>query len=123
MRIVAIVDVRPVEFSIAGTLLIIVLIGVIVGGVAGVFSAMLRKGLGWSRMAMSLLTTAVLVSLLVIDTGLRDELVTLGAGPWLNISMFTAVCFGYSLFANRLIDRFESKKPRQAAREQVEVPT
>jgi hypothetical protein len=69
------------------------------------------------------MTTAVLVALLVIDTGLRDELVTLGAGPWLNIPMFAAVCFGYSLFANRLIDRFESKKSVQAAWEPVEVPT
>lgn len=123
MRVVAIVDVRRVEFSVAGTMFIIVLLGVIVGGIGGVFSAMLRKGLGWSSLVMSLLMTVVLVALLVIDTGLRDELVTLGAGPWLNIPMFAAVCFGYSLFANRLIDRFERKKSRPAAREPVEVPT
>lgn len=123
MRIVAVVDIRRVEFSVGGTMIIIVLIGVIVGGIGGVFSAMLRNGLGWSGLVMSSLLTVVLVALLVIDTGLRDELVTLGAGPWLNIPMFTAVCFGYSLFANRLIDRLESKKSRQAAREPAEVPT
>ncbi len=123
MRIVAVVDIRRVEFSVGGTMIIIVLIGVIVGGIGGVFSAMLRKGLGWSGLVMSSLLTVVLVALLVIDTGLRDELVTLGAGPWLDIPMFTVVCFGYSLFANRLIDRLESKKSRQAAREPAEVPT
>lgn len=123
MRMVAIVDVRRVEFSVGGTLLIIILIGVIVGGIGGFMSALLRKGFGWSGPLMSGVMATTLVGLLYLDTNLRSELLTLGAGPWLNIPMFAAVSFGYALFANRLIDRFESRKSRRAAREPVEVAT
>jgi hypothetical protein len=54
-----------------------------------------------------------IMSLLLIDTGLRSELVDLGAGPWLNIPMFTAVTIGYGLATNRLIDRFAARRSRR----------
>jgi len=124
MRVVAILDPeRQVEFSLGGTFLIVVLIGVILGGALGVLAALLRKGLGWSGLVMAGVMTFAVVGLLLLDTGLRSELVELGAGPWLNIPMFTAVSFVYGLLANRLIDRFEVKRSRQTTIEPVEVPT
>jgi hypothetical protein len=123
MRVVAILDIRRVEFSIGGTLFIIVGVGAIIGGILGFMAALLRKGFAWSGLVMSGVMTIALIGLLYLDTNLRSELVTLGAGPWLNIPMFTAVTFGYALFANRLIDRLQNKKSRRAALEPVEVPT
>ncbi len=123
MRVAAIIDIRRVEFSVGGTLLIILLIGVIIGGIGGFMSALLRRGFGWSVPVMSGVMTIALVGLLYLDTNLRSELLTIGAGPWLNIPMFAAASFGYALFANNLIDRFENKKSRRAARQPVEVPT
>jgi hypothetical protein len=123
MRMVAIVDIRRAEFSVGGTLFIIVGVGVIFGGMGGFMAALLRRGLGWSGLVMSGVMAVGLVGLLYLDTNLRSELVTLGAGPWLNIPMFAAVSFGYALFANKLIDRFENKKSRREAREPAEVRT
>jgi MFS family permease len=67
--------------------------------------------------------TIALVGLMLLDTGLRSEFAELGAGPWVNIPMFTAVVYGYGLFANRLIDRFGRKRSLVDAEESVEVPT
>lgn len=123
MRVVAILDIRRVEFTLGGTFFIIVGVGVILGGALGVLAALLRRGLGWSGPIMAGVMTVGLVGLLLLDTGLRSEFVTLGAGPWLNIPMFTAVAFAYGLYANRLIDRLQAKTSRRATREAVEVPT
>jgi hypothetical protein len=123
MRVVAILDIRQVEFTLGGTIFVIVGVGVIFGGVFGITAAFLRRGLAWSGSIMAGVTTAAIIGLLLLDTGLRAELVDLGAGPWLNIPMFTAVVFGYGLFANRLIDRFTTRRPRSATREPIEVPT
>ena len=123
MRTVAILDPRRVEFTVEGTLFLIVMIGGIFGGVFGLPAALLRKGLGWSGSIMAGVMTGAIVGLMLLDTGLRSEFVTLGAGPWLNIPMFTAVIFGYGMFANRLIDRFGKKRSLVDAEKWVEVPT
>jgi hypothetical protein len=123
MRVVAIFDIRRVEFTLAGTLFIIVGVGVIFGGMFGIAAAFVRRGLGLKARSAAGLMTVALVGLLLLDPNLRSEFVELGAGPWLNIPMFTAVTFGYGLFANRLIDHFETKRPLRESRDLAEVPT
>jgi len=123
MRVVAIFDIRRVEFTVGGTVFIILGVGVIFGGMFGIAAAFMRTGLRWSGRLTAGVMTVALVGLLLLDPSLRSEFVELGAGPWLNIPMFTAVTFGYGLFANKLIDRFETKRSLREAREPVEVPT
>jgi hypothetical protein len=60
--------------------------------------------------------------MLLLDTGLRDEFVELGEGPWLNIPMFGGVVFLYGLAANRIMDRVERLRSGQPSREPVGVP-
>ncbi|HSO50419.1 MAG TPA: hypothetical protein VLS86_07710 [Acidimicrobiia bacterium] len=122
MRVVAIFDIRRVEFTLEGTLFIILFIGGVVGGAVGIAAVFLRRGLGWSPGLMTGVMAVAIMSLLLIDTGLRSELVELGAGPWLNIPMFTAVTIGYGLATNRLIDRFAARRSRRETREPVKVP-
>lgn len=123
MRVVAIFDIRRVEFTLGGTLFIILGIGVMVGGMFGIAAVFVRTGLRWPGRLTAGVMTVALVGLLLLDPSLRSEFLELGAGPWLNIPMFTAVTFGYGLFANKLIDRFETKKSLREARMPIEVPT
>jgi len=123
MRVVAILDIRRVEFTLAGTFFIIVFVGVIVGGTVGIGAATLRRGLGWSGRLLTGVMAASIIGLLLVDRGLRSEFVELGAGPWLNIPMFTLVAVGYCLATNRLIERFENKRSLRKTLEPVEVPT
>jgi len=122
MRVVAILDpVRHTEFTVGGTLFILIGIGLIVGGSFGLMAALLRKAFTLSGPVMAVGTTVVIMGLLLADTGLRGELVDLGAGPWLNIPMFGAVIFFYSLVTNRLIDRLAERKTSTPPREPVEM--
>lgn len=123
MRVVAIFDIRRVEFTVGGTFFIILGVGVIFGGIFGIASVFVRRGFGWQGRLTAGVTTLALVGLLLLDPSLRSEFVELGAGPWLNIPMFAAVTFGYGLFANKLIDRFETNRSLREAREPVEVPS
>lgn len=123
MRVVAIFDIRRVEFTLGGTLFIILGVGVIIGGLFGIAAAFMRTGMRWRGRLAASATTVALVGLLLLDPNLRAEFVELGAGPWLNIPMFAVVTFGYALFADKLIDRFENKKLLREARVPIEVPT
>jgi len=60
---------------------------------------------------------------MLLSADLRSELFKLGAGRWPNITMFSVAAFGYGLFANRLIDRFATKRSPATSQESVEVPT
>ncbi|MDP9494538.1 MAG: hypothetical protein M3P87_04785 [Actinomycetota bacterium] len=123
MRVVAIFDIRRVEFTLGGTFFIILGIGVIVGGLFGIAAAFMKTGMRWRGRLAACATTVALVGLLLLDPNLRAEFVELGAGPWLNIPMFALVTFGYALFADKLIDRFDNKKSLREARVPIEVPT
>jgi len=123
MRVVAILDIRRVEFTLGGTFFIILGVGVIFGGMVGIAAVFLRTGLAWSGWVTTGLMTASIMGLLLVDTGLRSEFVELGAGPWMNIPMFATVTVGYGLATNRLIDRFKARSSGREAREPVEVPT
>lgn len=111
MRVVAILDpIRTIEFTVEGTVFILIGVGLVIGGVFGLGAALLRRAFSVSGRVMALGMTAAIMGLLLADSGLRSEFVDLGAGPWLNIPMFGAVVFLYSVVANRLMDRFAERK-------------
>ena len=108
MRIVALTSSRPTivpEFTIGGTLFIVILVGGVLGGMFGVGGALLRRGLGLSRLMASSLMATLLIGMLLLDTGIRDEFVRLGASLWVNIVMFGSIAFLYALAANRIMER------------------
>lgn len=117
MRVVAILDpIRSPEFTVGGTLFIIVGLGAIMGGIFGIFGNVARRGFG-IPLRVAGMVPALLVALLIgLDTELRSEIIELGAGPWLNVPMFAAVALGYgalwALVVARLEVRSIRKKPR-----------
>jgi hypothetical protein len=118
MRAVAILDpVRAPEFSIEGTMFIIIFLGGVLGGALGVFAAFARRGLGLDRLAISSTMTVMIMVLLLIDSELRSEFIELGAGPWANISMFASVTFGYAWVTQLIDERFSVTTPARAVAE------
>jgi hypothetical protein len=117
MRVVAILDpIRSPEFTLGGTLFIIVGIGVMMGGIFGSFGNVARRGFG-IPLRVAGMVPALLVALMIgLDTELRREIIELGAGAWLNVPMFAAVALGYgalwALVVTRLEARGARKKPR-----------
>jgi hypothetical protein len=117
MRVVAIIDpVRSPEFTIGGTMFIMIGVGVIMGGIFGVIGNIARSALG-IRSGWAGVVPAVLVMLMIgLDSELRSEIVELGAGPWLNIPMFGAVAVGYGAVWTRVVDRLEMRRIERKAR-------
>lgn len=121
MRVVAIIDpVRSPEFTVGGTMFIIIGVGVIMGGILGVIGNIARSGFDIpSRWAG--LVPAVLVMLMIgLDSELRGEIVELGAGPWFNIPMFGAVAVGYGTVWIWIVHRLEMRRIER--RERVTKP-
>ncbi len=110
MRVVAILEPSQTpEFSVAGTMMIIVFVGGLFGGLLGVAISSIT-GLVPSR-ALTPMAVGAVVGLLFLSSDLRSELTTLGAGPWVNIPMFAGVAALYSFASNRLRDRFRGSHP------------
>ena len=96
MRVVAVVDpVRSPEFTIGGTMFIIIGIGAVMGGIFGVIGSVLRRGLNIPPLTAGLVPALLVMTLIGLDSELRREILELGIGPWLNIPMFGAVAIGY----------------------------
>ena len=122
MRVVAIADpVRVPEFTIDGTFFVMLFVGGILGVFGGVSYAFLDRGLDLSRRVISLVVSSFLLGLLLLSDGLREELLELGAGPWMNIPMFWLVAYLYASFAGWLVVRFERRWVKQESTEPAEV--
>lgn len=103
MRIVALMEpARPTEFTIGGTLFIIMFIGGIVGALVGAHARVTADSIGWHRGGAQLLAFAVVSVLLFSDSEIRSELVDLGAGPFVNLALFVLVFGGYAEIFDRL---------------------
>jgi hypothetical protein len=116
MRIVALTSSRPTivpEFTIGGTLFIVILVGGVLGGMFGIGGALLRRGLGLSGLTASASMAVLLIGMLFLDGELRGEFMNLGASPWVNVPMFGSVAFLYALAANRIMDRIGWNKSRE----------
>ncbi|MEE8407935.1 MAG: hypothetical protein V3S32_12405 [Acidimicrobiia bacterium] len=109
MRVVAIMDpIRTPEFSVGGTFFIVVGIGGILGGVMGIVGNLIRKATSIASVVVAgVVLGAFDMTILLIDSGLREEFFELGGGPWVNIPMFAVFAFGYGIAAMRIADRLE----------------
>jgi hypothetical protein len=113
MRIVAVLDpLRTPEFTVEGTVFLVVAIGGVFGGVLGIVATLLRRGLDLSVRATTGAVTVLLMGLFLAEPDVRAEFVELGAGPWMNVPMFTVVVLGYGYAAVRLAARLERARER-----------
>lgn len=112
MRMVAVLDAfRSPEFSVGGTVFVILVAGGVMGGIFGIVGNLLRsatnlRSYSSSGIASGLLLTAML---LVIFGGEFD----LGGGLWVNLGVFGMVSIVYGVAAMRLVDRFSSRTASQ----------
>ena len=102
MRIVAIADpVRETEFTVEGTVFLVLIFGGMFGAITGVWARTSADALERPVLAPVLAFTAVAV-LLVGDSEVRSEFVELGLGPLVNVPMFAAVVWAYAVTFHRL---------------------
>jgi len=111
MRLVAIMEpTRAPEFSAGGTLFIIVGIGGILGGVVGIAGNLIRRALSITSVVVAGVVLAVFeMTLLLTDSGLRQEFFELGAGPWVNIALFGFFALGYGIAAMATAEYLERR--------------
>ena len=117
MRVVAIIDpVRSPEFTVGGTMLIIIGVGVVMGGIFGVIGNVARGGFNIPSGVAGLVPVLLVMLMIGLDSELRSEIVGLGAGPWLNIPMFGAVAVGYGALWTRVVTRLERRRIEKTER-------
>ncbi len=117
MRVVAVVDpVRSPEFTIGGTMLIIIGIGAVMGGIFGVIGNVSRMGFNIASRGAGLVPAILVMMMIGLDSELRREILELGVGPWLNIPMFGAVAIGYGAAWALIVGRLERRRRRTKAR-------
>ena len=117
MRVVAILDpVRTPEFTVGGTMFIIIGVGVVVGTIFGVIGNIARVGFNIPSRGAGLVPAVLVMLLIGLDSELRSEIVELGAGPWLNIPMFGAVAVGYGALWTRVVTRLERRRIEKTER-------
>lgn len=102
MRVVAIVDpVRRPEFTLEGTLFLVLIIGLVFGAITAGWTTLVASSLRLPRWGgVSLVTAAALVQLFS-DSEVMRELNELGAGLWMNAPMFLGVTALYGYLADR----------------------
>ena len=111
MRVVAIIDpVRSPDFTIGGTMFIIIGVGVVMGAIFGVIGSIVRGGFNIPSRGAGLVPTVLVMLMIALDSELRSEIVELGAGPLLNIPMFGAVAVGYGALWTRVVTRLERRR-------------
>ena len=124
MRVVAILDPsRSPEFTIGGTMFIIIGVGVMMGGTFGVFGNVARRGFGIPSGAAGLIPAFLVMLMIGLDGELRSEIVELGAGPWLNIPMFGAAALGYGALWTRIMARLDMRREKNERHETAESAT
>ena len=117
MRVVAIMEpTRTPEFSVGGTLFIIIGIGAIFGGVFAMAANLIRRAIPiTSSIAAGVGLSVLVMTMLLIEADLRAEFTDLGAGPWVNIPMFATFVFGYGIAALAIADYMEKQAASRAS--------
>ena len=117
MRVVAIMEpTRTPEFSVGGTLFIIIGIGAIFGGVFAMAANLIRRAIPiTSSIAAGVVLSVLVMTMLLIEADLRAEFTDLGAGPWVNIPMFAIFVFGYGIAAMAIADYMEKQAASRAS--------
>jgi hypothetical protein len=102
MRIVAIVDpVRRPEFTLEGTMFLVVMVGLIFGAITAGWTVLVATALRLPRWGGAGLITLATIFPLFSDSEVLRELNELGAGPWVNVPMFLGVTVLYAYLADR----------------------
>jgi hypothetical protein len=124
MRVVAIMDpTRSPEFSVGGTLFIIVGIGGIFGGIIALTGNLIRKAVPITSVVTGgMVLAGILMAMLLVESDLREEFLELGGGPWVNIPMFAVVATGYGIAAVTITDRLKMQADQRAVTEGEKVP-
>jgi hypothetical protein len=125
MRAAAIMDpAHPEEFTIGGTLFIVVGIGAILGGVRGATAHLARRAFGIRSaiLAGALLATVEMATLALFSGDLSRELFEIGFGAWVNIPLFGLFALGYGIAAMAVADRAEAAIHHRTGRRREEVP-
>lgn len=124
MRAVALMDpTRAPEFTLEGTLFIVIGIGLFLGAVQGLTSHAVRRVLSLrsSVLAGSLLGVYVVGQLALFAGEVSEEFFELGAGAWVNIPMFGVFAIAYGIATMALADRFEQWTPKTKSAERAKV--
>lgn len=109
MRLVAIADpARRPEFTLEGTMFIIVFLGLMMGATFGIAIGLLDRVVDrrWLTLGISLLGIASLF----INDELRRELLELGFGWPVNIPLFWSVFYGWANLSARMARRLAATK-------------
>lgn len=125
MRAVAIMDpVHPEEFSVGGTLFIVVGIGAIMGGITGLTAHLARRAFGIASavVAGSLLAVLEMAGLTFLSGDVSRELFELGISPWINIPLFGLFTLGYGIAAMAVADKAEAAMFSRSRKEREKVP-
>lgn len=106
MRVVALQEPsRLTEFTIGGTMFIIVFIGAMIGAVLGSVVHFIRWGLGLGRVGGPLVASVLAIGFILADSETGKELLNLGLGGWFNIPMFGLIAATYGYASCRIFDR------------------
>ncbi len=115
MRIVAILDEsRTPEFTIEGTMFLIVGIGAMFGGITTTWVTLITRTYAARRAIAVTGLTAVVIGPLFVNSEVLRELTELGAGPVLNVPMFLGVTVGWAWLADRWARPLEQPIPVDA---------
>lgn len=125
MRAVAIMDPTTTpEFTLPGTVFIVVGIGVIMGGITATLFHVARRvfQVESAVIAGTVLATTEMVVLTFFSGDLSTELFELGVGAWVNIPLFGLVTLGWGIASMALADRFEMAMLTRRRTEREKVP-
>lgn len=124
MRVVAIIDpLRTTEFTVEGTMFIVIFIGGFLGATFGIAGNLARLSLELrSIMASATVPAAAALAVLFTTNDLRMELFELGAGAWMNIPMFGMVSLLYGVGAMTTAMRLEQRRASKVSNGE-DVPT
>jgi len=124
MRVVALLEPgRELEFTMGGTLFVILGVGGLLGGVMSITGYLLRVGLGiGSGVVGGLLLGALVLGSLAFGSGdVSTEFFELGAGPWVNFPLFGVFAMAYGIAAMALADRFRGEMFRESRADREKV--
>jgi hypothetical protein len=122
MRAVAMVDpIRRTEFTVGGTVFIVIGVGLIFGSIFGAYAISVGRLLGLWGAKLAAVTMVGVLLFLFTDPELRSELTDLGLGVWMNLPMFSIVVFAYGRATIGIVDRIERRRVTHRSSEPVRV--